>query len=737
MNRDNKFTGRIDHVIYESDEEDSEFAILSVDKDKGWGEAKVKGEFPFVDIQVGTRIQVKGAWNKHPEYGWTMKADWAQEIVNSKVGLKVFLEQHVDQIGDKTSSRLVDDFGTQLIDWMDRGPEHFRDQLEDTSYLRSDQIENFLEAWDEVQQRQELAVYLYGLGLSSKQVVDALNEFGHDVQDRIEENPFCLLEVSGIGFKTCNKISANLDFDLDSQVRIKGAILGTLLDEARQSGHLYLPQSDLYQRMVEKMVSGGAQRFRDAVDPSKYGSALETLQDEEYIVYDGGDVYLWDHYRHESYCARRISEWSEESKIDIDVDQYIDDWEERQNITLSDKQRQAVEALQRYRVVVVSGLPGTGKTTVIQALAEMCTHAGMNTHLMAPTGIAAKRLEQVTGYEAGTIHRILGYGGEGQWQYNEDHKFPTDVVIVDEVSMVSQKILYRLISALERDTTLVLVGDHAQLPSVGAGNVLGELLSSETVEKVRLTKIFRQEEASDLVLNAHRINRGDEPTAGDVTDPDTDFNFIQDSRSKSIASKLLKLVQRVDETGDSYQVLSPRYAGDLGVDELNQHIRDVINPLEEHDTEHSFSHMTLREGDRVMVTQNDYELEVFNGEIAYVDRINPDAKVMELRFPSDGNHRVIKMEFSDAASLLTLAYCTTVHKCQGQEYDHIVFPFVSDFGIQLQRNLLYTAITRAKDQVFILGEWQAVMKAVRREDNKDRYSRLGDRVDELSGQQDS
>lgn len=730
MSRSNQFTGSIQNVIYEDADPESNFAIISVDKDTGYGTAKVKGEFPFVTIRKGVRVKVKGEWNQHPEYGWTMKADWAKEAIDSEEGIRRFLENHVHTIGPKTSEKLITQFGDDLIDILNDNPEKVR---EEADYLKSNQETQLIDKWEEVQERDQLGIYLYGLGLTSTQASRAVSKLGVEVKERIENDPFELLNVSGIGFQTCNKVASRLKFSNDSLVRIKGTIRWALLKASQRGGHLYLSFEDLREKMFDLLEKGGIQDASLTIDDKTIRTALDELEESETIVIEDDCMYLTAFYEFEDYCSQRIAYWSKDHNLDIDVEKYLSKWEDNHTITLSDAQREAVHALNKSRFQIIAGLPGTGKTTIIKALTGLFNKAGLRFHLMSPTGIAAKRLSNVTGHPAGTIHRKLGYSGEGRWQFNKLNKYPSDAVIVDEASMVSQKLLYHLISALRRETTLVLVGDHAQLPSVGAGNVLEELLKCDELNNTTLTKIFRQEEASDLVLNAHRINEGKKPDLSDPTDADTDFRFFQDDDESSILNGIMTIAKKINQGEDSsYQVLSPRYAGKLGVDSLNKHLRRVLNPEKRGVQEHEFSHMKIREGDRMMVTENDYELEVFNGEIAYIQNINTDANKVQLRFPDPDGDRLVSMEYSDAARLLTLAYCTTIHKCQGQEYDYIIFPFVRNFGIQLQRNLLYTAITRAKKKVFVIGEWSAVMKAVRNEDNKHRNTRLAEKIETYS-----
>jgi len=408
------------------------------------------------------------------------------------------------------------------------------------------------------------------------------------------------------------------------------------------------------------------------------------------------------------------------STIAVDPRPFLKDYECSNQITLSDNQRLAVEQLVEHPVLVLTGGPGTGKTTAVRALVRVFEEARIFFTLVAPTGIAAKRLAAVTGHPASTVHRALGYDGS-KWFYNETNRLSTDAVVLDEGSMVDQELFFRLLCALREGTRLVLVGDDAQLPSVGPGNVLRELVKS-CVPGVRLTHIFRQAERSAIVVNSHRINKGENPELIDFTS-DSDFKFIKVTDDQRVVEILVKMAEKLKGQRANFQTMSAKYAGTVGVDNLNNCLREVLNPRGSR--EWSRGAQRFRLGDRLVVTKNDYKRNIYNGDMAKLVRITEKGLVIKVHGVNDLDMEV-EMPNQLAEDNLRLAYALTVHRSQGNEFDTVILPMSRSMGIMLQRNLLYTAVTRARKQVWILGDPVAVAKAVANNRVIRRNTRLAD-----------
>lgn len=439
----------------------------------------------------------------------------------------------------------------------------------------------------------------------------------------------------------------------------------------------------------------------------------------------GAGLYPPDLYRYEQETARLLVSGMTPVQLDVDVDAFLSEYERGHKIDLSDAQRDAVRLLLNNRVLVLTGLPGTGKTTVVRTIVKLFESAKLNLLLLAPTGIAAKRLASVAGHRASTIHRALKYDGQF-WGHHEADKLVVDAVVVDEMSMVDMELMYRLTSALQPGTILVFVGDDAQLPSVGPGSVLRELVSCPALPRVRLTQIFRQSERSDIVLNSHRINRGEPLPLGDKQ-ADSEFRFLHMVDEHLIVDLIVQMAVKLKGRNANFQVLAPKYDGVAGVNNLNDRLREALNPSEGQ-REVKWGDLSARIGDRLMVVQNDYKKNVYNGDVGKLVGIERDELVLRIHDAGiDGTDMVVRFSKDDAAKL-RLAYAVTVHKCQGLEFDTIILPIVRSHGWMLQRNLLYTAVTRARSKVWVLGEESAVSKAISNDKVLLRNTRLSDSI---------
>jgi len=729
--------GTVKRVIF-TNEESNFYVFVVEDSTDNRRPKKAKGNFLFEKPYPGQEVVLEGEWEQ-TKYGHTFDAAaFVPGDLDSNDGIQKYLENYVHGVGPVTAKRLVNHFGTDTLDVLSNHPE----RLEEVSNLNKVQRDNLAKEWAKYNEYREIAIHLLDLDLPNGVVKRIYDEWGTDAVNNVEENPYRLMEIRGVGFVIADRVALALGVEPDSTFRIGACIEYALHNASNGTGHLYLEASELINQVYYLIRRNEVTDFGRKLTTEDVRTALQDLKSRDRIVTDKGKIYLAPLHTYEQRSAELLSTFvGEHDHFRMDLEDFISMYEESHKIQFSTEQRQAIESLKDHKVILLTGLPGTGKTTVTKAIMDLFKKQNLAVQLMSPTGIAAKRLSNVVGEAAATIHRALGYRGEGsEWLYNRNNMLPVDAVIVDEFSMVDQQVMFRMLSALKKETILVFVGDHAQLPSVGAGNVLHELIRSGQIARTQLTQIFRQEEASDIILNAHSINRGEDPRVGDPTDPKTDFRFIPRDSDEEIVDGILRVIQGLQAKVDkdaTFQVLSPRWKSDLGVNNLNQRIREVLNPLENQRETTLRGGLRLREGDRIIVTANDYEKGVYNGEIGTITEIDSKNSQIKIRIRDFGKTKLIPIEFKEAPDMLNLAFCITIHKSQGMEYDYVVMPFVKGFSIQLQRNLLYTAVTRAKRKVFIFGDWEAIQKAVRNDEVAKRNTLLAERLAESMDELDS
>lgn len=697
--------GRVQAVLHESEG----FNVLlmtvySTEPPMGVKVTKVVGPLHgLAQIKAGVTLELHGHWVDHCKYGQQFRIVTWQPWAHTPDDIGHFLSRCVRGMHDPQITQAVTDV------W---GRDAFTRLAEDDP-LDNTRLSVARDCWKATIAFRDIASLLRDDGLSGSLVTAILQAFGHEAREALYTDPYRLMEIAGMVFSTADRMGLRLSIPPQDPRRVAGALLAALR-EAVRSGHLYLPRGDL---------ASWARHYVSAIE--SVDESINMLVDRKALTIESGTgAYLpeWHHYEHAS--AQWLASNLHESPLGVGAEEFIQTYEQASHIILSDDQRQALRLLSSNRVVVLTGLPGTGKTTVVRAFVRMFEAAKVAFRLMAPTGIAAKRLASVTERPASTIHRALRYDGMS-WFHNERNRLVIDAVIVDEMSMVDQELLYRLLSSLRPDTIVVFVGDDAQLPSVGPGNVLRELVRCPALPKVRLTTIFRQSNKGDIVLNAHRVNRGEDLPLHEKN-PKSEFQFVSMGNQDDIAQLVVEMAAKLKGRNANFQVLSPMYDGVVGVNRLNQCMRDRLNPLQGQ-AEFKRKDLHFRVGDRLMVIQNDYKLAVYNGDVGKLVYIGPDELVV--RIHGTGNEPDAEVRFPvDQAGKLRLAYAVTVHKCQGSEFDTIIMPLVCTQGRMLQRNLFYTAITRARKRVWILGDSMAVSRAIQNDQVQDRNTRLAECV---------
>lgn len=663
---------------------------------------------------VGDRLEIKGHWVQHKRYGRQFAADgWSRIIPESVDGIERFLGSGaVKGLGPALAHRVVAAFGKDTMKILERDPQ----RLLEVEGIGPKKLAVITESFYEEKQVNDIAYDLEQHGVAGRYAGRLLQKYGDDVHYVLTEEPYRMIaEIDGIGFKTADQMALAYGMDRQDPQRLSAG-LTYVLQTMTQNGHVCIPDAELVRRaafILQADALGLHDILKEAIEVGQLCTA-----DFQGTVY----VYTPEAYEEENYIARRIQDMAAMKPLPMKthVQLFLDRWQDSCHFELADKQREAVEKSLESGMTVITGGPGTGKTTVVQTIIRLAEQEGLRILLCAPTGRAAKRLAETTQRKAKTIHRLLipdGRQGRIQvFEYNETKLLPADLVIVDEVSMLDMEMMYHLLSALKPQCRCILVGDADQLPSVGAGAVLHDIIASGQVPVVRLDMIFRQQEGGRIVTNAHLINSGRLP----VVNEDPEFRFVEIEDEAQGAEKISALYNsELLETGDKFavQVLSPMYKNPCGVDNLNQLIQGRFNPPAEEKGELKGKNVIFRVGDKVMQKHNDYEKGVFNGDIGEIFAIQKD--MVYVRYPEQD----VKYEGQEVDEI-TLAYAITVHKSQGSEYHTVIMVLVNSHAIMLQRNLFYTAVTRAKRKVILVGSKRAVQTAVQNQRTSRRFTLL-------------
>jgi exodeoxyribonuclease V alpha subunit len=703
--------------------------LLYSNDDSGWCAVRLsnddRGTFaatgPLLGVREGDELRLTGKWVEHPRFGEQFEAESYVTVAPSTLdGIRKFLGTgRVKGIGPTMASRIVDAFGLDSLEIMDRDPQ----RLLEIHGIGRATLAKVLSSWEKHRGIQQIMVFLTGHGIAPGVAVKAYGKYGAAAVDVVREDPFRLAEdVFGVGFRTADRIAQRIGIPADSPQRLRAGLLFAL-SEASIEGHVFLPRS----RLLEE-ASALLEIDRSLLEP-----VLDELHQRQSVVAvarrdDETAIFTLRLEAAEAAVANHIRELLAHGDDGgaIDVDKAVTWYQRRASIELAKNQRKAIAAALNGRVLVVTGGPGTGKTTLVRGITQIFAERKQRVLLAAPTGRAAKRLAQATDSDARTIHRLLEFNPRS-WTFTRDRQNPleADVVVVDEVSMLDIELAAHLLEAIPPGCRLVLVGDADQLPSVGPGNVLGDLIASGVVPFVRLDHIFRQAEASRIVVNAHRINSGQMPIS-DGNNPDADFYFVARDDPVEAAELAVDFASRripnhfhLDPV-DDIQVLAPMHRGELGVRRLNERLQAELTPT---GPEISVGPRRFRLGDKIMQVRNNYDLEIFNGDIGRVEFFDEEADEMVVRF--DGRAVAIP---HDSLEDLIPAYACTIHKSQGSEYPAVVIVLHHQHHIMLQRNLLYTAVTRGRRLVVIVGSRRALARAVDNATQRERFTLLADRL---------
>ncbi|EHK2305979.1 ATP-dependent RecD-like DNA helicase [Clostridium perfringens] len=695
-------------------------------------------------VKEGQNLKITGSWVNHSQFGKQFKVEECEEILpTSKDGIEKYLSSGIIQgIGPVTAKKIVNKFGEDTLNILDNNIE----RLKEIEGIGKKKLETIIESYREQRELKNITIFLQTHGLSVNQCLKIYKKYGASSVDTVKNNPYILCdEISGIGFKTSDKIARSLGIEIDSPFRVQSGIR-YVINEFCANGHTFMPKDELIKEASNVLTVSG-----DIIEENIKNAALDRKIKLE-KVNDKEGVFTIPNYYCELGITNRILTLaiSNFQDISVDVDHLILQFEKKNNITFAESQKDAIISAFQNGIEIITGGPGTGKTTIIKCIIEIFETCGLKVLLGAPTGRAAKRMSESTGKEATTIHRMLDMGvfekEESVFVTNaEEHSLEADVVIIDEASMIDITLMNALLKSIKVGTRLIIVGDVDQLPSVGAGNVLNDFIESGFTKVVRLKEIFRQGKESMIVVNAHKINKGEMPK---LNEKGTDFFFIRNDIQEGILNTIIDLINtrlpKFNSNWDklkSIQVLVPMKKGVLGVTNLNERIQNVLNPKAPYKKEKEFRSMVFREGDKVMQIKNNYSLKwtriagkgeheglgVFNGDMGFIESIDLEGKKLSIIF--DDERRVIyDFMYLDE---LDLAYAITIHKSQGSEFPVVIIPAYMGAPLLMNRNLLYTGITRAKEMVVVVGIPKALKYMVDNTRSMERYSSLNWRIKEV------
>lgn len=739
--------GYVDHIIYQN--KDNGYAVLSMNVDDE--EEICVGIFRGVDN--GENLEITGEYVEHPSYGFQFKANSFKVVEpDDLLSMERYLGSGaIKGVGEALAKRIVKRFGKDTFRVIEEEPE----RLAEVKGISERIAQQITDQMIEKREIREAFLFLQKYGITNTLAVKIYEKYGMGMYGILKENPYRLAEdIQGVGFRLADEIAEKIGIHTDSDYRIRSGILYTLL-QASLEGHMFLPMRVLMRRSADLLQ----------VPEEAIRAQIQNLHMDHKVVVkkttDEPEVYAFSYYYAELNCARMLRELnvlmeselldSEEKRIETILQRIL----KEQGLELDELQKNAVLECVKHGIMILSGGPGTGKTTTINTIIRYFDEEGMDILLAAPTGRAAKRMTEATGYEARTIHRMLEINGgmedgsRARFERNGENPLEADVVIIDEMSMVDIYLFQSLLEAVSVGTRLILVGDVDQLPSVGPGQVLQDLIESKSFPTVMLKKIYRQAGESDIVMNAHRINMGQKIA---LNNKSKDFFFLPRNDVQVIYKHMIQLITEklpryVEAQPYDIQVLTPMRKGSLGVETLNEILQRYLNPADPSRKEHAAGDRIFREGDKVMQIKNNYQLEweivsqygiridsgsgVFNGDIGTIRRIREESLTVQVEYDE---HRLVEYTFSQLDEI-ELAYAITIHKSQGSEYPAVLLPLLSGPKMLMNRNLLYTAVTRARKCVTILGSQEVVDGMIENENQYHRYTGLGRRILELESEE--
>ena len=716
-----KLEAVINDIVFQS--EDGMFCVLRLEnKAQGRFTAVYHGSAPF----MGENVALEGSWIEHARFGRQFDAATLTVLQpTSAAGVERFLASGaVKGVGPVTAARIVEAFGTDTLEVLGTYPE----RLAQVKGISAKKAAAIAESYRELSGLRELMVFLEAHGVSSGYAAKLQATYGNTAMTRLKENPYSLAnDIAGIGFKTADRIAMAMGMERNCTERL-AAGLGYALTQAAAVGHTCVPEALLVREAARALL----------VDSMALQEVFNNLLEHDRLRTEevGGVRFVYPEYLYtaEVQTARRLLSLRDQAKpvTRVNADEVIAAWEAEAGIVLAQEQRDAIYASLEHGVFVLTGGPGTGKTTVVKGILNVLEKAGCRILLAAPTGRAARRLAESAGHPAATVHRLLEYQPTGDGLcFGKDESDPLDAeaIIIDEASMLDIRLTYHLLKAVPGGCRLIFVGDVDQLPSVGAGSVLKDMIRSQKMPVVRLENVFRQAEISPIVRNAHRINRGQMPEF--IPGVGSEFSLTEFTSEQEAADFVARTYAQLTADGDwrRVQVLSPMHKNPCGVQNLNKLLQQYINPPASNKQEVSIPGNVLRLGDKVMQIRNNYEKDVFNGDIGRIIKI--EGKNVTVAFPERPEGDYVTYAQGEVEDL-QLAYAMSVHKSQGSEYPCVLLVMVQSHYIMLQRNLLYTAVTRAKNKVMIVGNKNAVRTAVENDKTKKRYSLLAERLQENS-----
>ena len=727
--------GYVEHIIYRN--ADNGYTVLNLVS----GEDEITCVGIFSAIAEGENIEAQGEYTEHPTYGQQFKVtSFEEKAPEDEEAIERYLGSGaIKGIGLAMAARIVRRFKEDTFRIIEEEPERLA-EIKGISNRKAMEIASQV---NEKRDLRQAMIFLQQYGITMNLAVKVYQAYGQDVYGIIRENPYRLADdIDGVGFRTADEIAARVGIRMDSDFRVRSGILYTLL-QASGEGHTYLPETELTPRASKLLNVTAEQVEKQYMDLAIERKIILKQMEDQTQIYAASFYYM------EANTATMLKRLNVSYDVsDAEIEQQIRGIEKKSGMTLDEHQVTAVKEAVLNGLLVITGGPGTGKTTTINTIIRYFELEGLEIFLAAPTGRAAKRMSETTGFEARTVHRMLelngGAEGSGGFERDESNPLEADVIIVDEMSMVDISLMYSLLKAISVGTRLILVGDVNQLPSVGPGSVLRDIIQSHACNVVMLTKIFRQASTSDIIVNAHKINHGEEVI---LDNKSMDFFFLKRYDADVIINVVLQLIKQklpkfVDATPYDIQVLTPMRKGLLGVERLNGILQRYMNPPANDKVEKEYGSTVFREGDKVMQTKNNYQLAweirtkfgltvdkglgIFNGDMGIIRQINDFAEQMIIEFDEG---RMVEYPYK-LLDELELAYAITIHKSQGSEYPAVVIPLLGGPMMLMNRNLLYTAVTRARKCVTLVGNEVTFQQMIRNTSQQKRYSGLCDRLKE-------